>query len=109
MLMDRILAFLAAALSAALLILCVQLSLAAGAPHGAAVIAQASPKSPKHAPKASQPKASKPVAAHSACGGDRINRCHRCARFMYDEAQPGMDGVCQFCKSCGGDCGDKDC
>jgi hypothetical protein len=94
MLMGRSKAFLALAASgAALMFLSAPLS------------AQVAPKNPKQPPKAT-----KPEAGRTECGGDRSNRCHRCARFIYDPAQTGgSDGVCQFCKSCGSDCGDKDC
>ena len=71
---------------------------------GSLSIAQVAPKNPKQAPQAS-----KPEPGRTACGGDRTNRCHSCARFIYSQEQTGTDGVCEFCKSCGSGCGDKDC
>jgi|SRR5262244_2746407 len=96
--------FLALAFGSALLVVPVGPSPAEGLTRSsvAALLAQATPKDQKQAPKASQQKG-----GPSACGGDRRNRCHPCARYVYDEA--GIDGWCQYCRSCGSDCGDKDC
>ena|SRR5262245_31823977 len=66
-------------------------------------------KPPVVKPKVVKPKAAKPKipAKFTGCGGDAQQFCHRCARYFYQNT--GFGEGCQFCRKCGGDCGNNQC